>query len=107
MLEEEEEEATTSEGASTATPPLGMKPWIGLQTMPQPTRDKIAEHMQRQQTETGDNELTVVLIGRQGVGKSSTVNALINEKVANDQPFVQETVRPLSVSYTHLRAHET
>jgi hypothetical protein len=95
---EEEEEATTSEGASTATPPLGMKPWIGLQTMPQPTRDKIAEHMQRQQTETGDNELTVVLIGRQGVGKSSTVNALINEKVANDQPFVQETVRPLLAS---------
>ena len=72
-----------------------MKPWIGLQTMPQPTRDKIAEHMQRQQTETGDNELTVVLIGRQGVGKSSTVNALINEKVANDQPFVQETVLSL------------
>jgi hypothetical protein len=95
--EEEEEEATTSEGA-TATPPLGMKPWIGLQSMPQPTRDKIAEHMRRQQTETGDNELTVVLIGRQGVGKSSTVNALINEKVANDQPFVQETVRPLLAS---------
>ena len=84
-----------------------MKPWIGLQSMPQPTRDTIAEHMQRLQTETGDNELTVVLVGRQGVGKSSTVNALINEKVANDQPFVQETVRPLlasraAVSYTHL-----
>lgn len=96
--EDEQNSAATTSGGQTAAGALGMKPWIGLASMPQKTQAKIAEHMQRQQTETGDNELTVVLIGRQGVGKSSTVNALINEKVANDQPFVQETVRPLLAS---------
>ena len=39
--------------------------------------------------------MTVIFVGKQGVGKSSTVNSVLAERVAPCSPFQPETMRPL------------
>ncbi|KAF2562473.1 hypothetical protein F2Q70_00015909 [Brassica cretica] len=46
------------------------------------------------------NSLTVVVMGKGGVGKSSTVNSLIGEQVVRVSPFQAEGLRPVMVSKT-------
>eukprot|EP00887_Chlorella_sp_A99_P007878 scaffold20.g7878.t1 len=48
--------------------------------------------------EVGRAELTVLLLGKGGVGKSSTVNSLLHERAANVTAFQTDTTRPVTFS---------
>lgn len=48
--------------------------------------------------EDGRAELTVLLLGRGGAGKSSTVNSLLGERAANVAAFQQDAARPICFS---------
>jgi predicted GTPase len=45
-------------------------------------------------------EMTVVFVGKQGAGKSSTLNSVLNERVAASAPFQPESLRPLLAGRT-------
>ena len=77
-----------------AAPALGPKEWVGLSSMPAATQSALLATLGKLR-ERNVNEMTVIFIGKQGVGKSSTVNTLLNERVAPSSPFQPETVRPL------------
>ena len=80
--------------AQAAAPVLGPKEWVGLSSMPAATQSALLETLGKLR-ERNVNEMTVIFIGKQGVGKSSTVNTLLNERVAPSSPFQPENVRPL------------
>lgn len=44
--------------------------------------------------------MTVVFVGKQGAGKSSTLNSVLNEQVAVSAPFQPESLRPLLAGRT-------
>lgn len=80
--------------AQQAAPVLGPKEWVGLSSMPAATQQALLETLGKLR-ERNVNEMTVIFIGKQGVGKSSTVNTLLNERVAPSSPFQPENARPL------------
>jgi GTPase SAR1 family protein len=98
--EEEEEEAPpvvqtpAAAAAAAAAAPAGPKEWVGLQSMPAQTQQSLMEALNvlRAKNQT---EMTVVFVGKQGVGKSSTLNSVLNERVAQSAPFQPESLRPL------------
>jgi hypothetical protein len=112
--EEEEEEEEEEEGAAVPqamTPaaaqlqammqqaqaqaqPAGPKDWAGLKDHPNKTQASLNEVLSKM-TSKGQTEMTVVFVGKQGVGKSSTLNSVLNERVAAAAPFQPETLRPL------------
>ena len=69
-----------------AAPALGPKEWVGLSSMPAATQSALLATLGKLR-ERNVNEMTVIFIGKQGVGKSSTVNTLLNDSVAPSSPF--------------------
>ena len=107
--EEEEEEAAAVPQAMTPAAaqlqamiqqaqaqaqPAGPKDWAGLKDHPNKTQASLNEVLSKM-TSKGQTEMTVVFVGKQGVGKSSTLNSVLNERVAAAAPFQPETLRPL------------
>lgn len=96
---------------SRSPPPLAPKEWAGLSGMPEPTRDRIEDALDRfaQAAAVGgaaaaaaynDNNnkkaaLTVLILGTPGSGKSATTNSLLNERVALVSPLQSEAGRPV------------
>jgi len=83
--------------AQAAPPPEGEREWTGLADMPVVTQESIAD-LTGALKDDGKGELTVLLLGKGGVGKSSTVNALLNERAANVLAFQQDNAKPTMFS---------
>ena len=103
---EDEEEEEGAEGpppvvqtpaaaaAAAASAPVGPKEWVGLQSMPAQTQQSLMETLNALRAKN-QTEMTVVFVGKQGAGKSSTLNSVLNERVAQSAPFQPESLRPL------------
>ena len=83
-----------AQAQAQAQQPVGPKEWAGLKDMPAKTQASLNEVLSRM-TSKGQTEMTVVFVGKQGAGKSSTLNSVLNERVAAAAPFQPETLRPL------------
>eukprot|EP00899_Mesostigma_viride_P001415 jgi/Mesvir1/11274/Mv01071-RA.1 len=81
-----------ADGAGDAT-----KEWEGLQTFPVTTQTKLREVLERLRGDNMDT-LTVLLVGKPGVGKSSTVNSIFAERVCPVSAYQADTNRPMMVS---------
>ena len=79
--------------AAAAPAPEGQREWQGLAEMPDVTQETIAD-LSGALAEDGKTELTVLILGKGGVGKSSTVNSLLNERAANVLAFQQDNAKP-------------
>jgi GTPase Era involved in 16S rRNA processing len=77
--------------------PEGEKEWTGFGEMPSITQDSISDLFGALQ-EDEKSELTVLVLGKGGAGKSSTVNSLFNEQVAQVQAFGLDSTRPITYS---------
>ena len=86
--------------------PLAPKEWAGLSGMPEPTRDRVEDALERfAQAASASSEatassatpptLTVLVLGTPGSGKSATTNSLLNERVAHVSPLQSEAARPV------------
>lgn len=60
--------------------------WLSLTNHPAPTVAKI-RHCLRHISQRGRNSMTILILGRAGVGKSSTVNSLFASTMAQAIPF--------------------
>ncbi|XP_018442792.2 translocase of chloroplast 34, chloroplastic [Raphanus sativus] len=71
--------------------------WIGIQQFPPATQSKLLEILGKFKEEDVSS-LTVLVMGKGGVGKSSTVNSVIGERAAAVSTFQSEGLRPSLVS---------
>ena len=107
--EDEEEEASAAAPAPVVTPAAAQaaaaaaasgegqpaaKEWVGLQSMPAQTQQSLMEVLNRLR-EKGQEEMTVMFVGKQGTGKSSTLNSVLNERVRASAPFQPESLTPV------------
>ncbi|GLT48174.1 hypothetical protein SLA2020_218150 [Shorea laevis] len=74
-----------------------VREWSSLQQFPAETRSKLFELLGKLKQENVDT-LTILVMGKGGVGKSSTVNSLIGEQVMRISSFQSEGLRPTMVS---------
>ncbi|GAA0144044.1 hypothetical protein Leryth_009748 [Lithospermum erythrorhizon] len=74
-----------------------IREWSGIQQFPSATQTKLHELFSKLKQENVDT-LTILVMGKGGVGKSSTVNSLIGERAVNVSAFQSETPRPVMVS---------
>ncbi|KAJ6686319.1 TRANSLOCASE OF CHLOROPLAST [Salix purpurea] len=74
-----------------------LREWIGFQQFPPATQSKLVELFAKLK-EDGVDKLTILVMGKGGVGKSSTVNSLFGERVVNISSFQSEGFRPVMVS---------
>lgn len=80
--------------------PLGRE-WAGIQQFPAATQTKLHELLGKLKQEKVTT-LTILVMGKGGVGKSSIVNSIIGERVVPVSAFQSETPRPIMVSRTRL-----
>ncbi|CAN6284992.1 unnamed protein product [Urochloa humidicola] len=73
--------------------------WTGLQQFPAATQTKLHELLGKLKEENVTT-LTILVMGKGGVGKSSTVNSIVGERVATVSAFQSEGLRPLLCSRT-------
>ncbi|KAJ0053824.1 hypothetical protein Pint_00711 [Pistacia integerrima] len=73
---------------------LLIREWTGFQQFPSATQNKLIELLAKLKQENV-NTLTILVMGKGGVGKSSTVNSLIGERAVTS-----EALRPVMVSRT-------
>ncbi|KAM7279258.1 hypothetical protein ACFE04_006392 [Oxalis oulophora] len=73
--------------------------WNGFNQFPAPTQHKLVEYMAKLKQEDVSS-LTILVLGKGGVGKSSTVNSLANERAVGVSSFQSEVLRPVMVSRT-------
>ena len=85
--EEEEEEEAVEETAS---------PWAGLKTLPE--REDITSLIEELK-EAGKKQLTILLLGKSSVGKSSLVNSILNEQLAKVIAFKLQAETELVTPY--------
>ncbi|KAF8379851.1 hypothetical protein HHK36_029300 [Tetracentron sinense] len=71
--------------------------WAGIQQFPAATLAKLLELMGKLKQENVSS-LTILVMGKGGVGKSSTVNSIIGERVVAVSAFQSEGPRPVMVS---------
>ncbi|WZZ37782.1 hypothetical protein YC2023_034041 [Brassica napus] len=71
--------------------------WIGIQQFPPATQSKLLEILEKFKEEDVSS-LTVLVMGKGGVGKSSTVNSVIGERAAAVTTFQSDGLRPTLVS---------
>ncbi|XP_010556660.1 PREDICTED: translocase of chloroplast 33, chloroplastic [Tarenaya hassleriana] len=76
-----------------------VREWVGFQQFPAATQEKLVEFFSKLK-QKNMNTMTVLVLGKGGVGKSSTVNSLIGEQVVRVSPFQAEGLRPVMVSRT-------
>ncbi|XP_027163181.1 uncharacterized protein LOC113763543 [Coffea eugenioides] len=75
--------------------------WAGIQQFPAATQTKLHELLGKLKQEKVTT-LTILVMGKGGVGKSSIVNSIIGERVVPVSAFQSETPRPILVSRTRL-----
>ncbi|EFJ18020.1 hypothetical protein SELMODRAFT_178526 [Selaginella moellendorffii] len=73
------------------------KEWSGINQFPVATQTALHGLLGKVRQQNVDS-MTVLVLGKGGVGKSSTVNSIIGERVAAVSAFQSETLRPLFVS---------
>ncbi|KAF5743868.1 translocase of chloroplast 33 chloroplastic-like [Tripterygium wilfordii] len=73
--------------------------WLGFQQFPPATQNKLVELFGKLKQENL-NSLTIIVMGKGGVGKSSTVNSIIGERVVTVNAFQPEQLRPTMISRT-------
>eukprot|EP00252_Welwitschia_mirabilis_P002629 TRINITY_DN12572_c0_g1_i2.p1 TRINITY_DN12572_c0_g1~~TRINITY_DN12572_c0_g1_i2.p1 ORF type:complete len:223 (+),score=40.73 TRINITY_DN12572_c0_g1_i2:173-841(+) len=78
-----------------ATQPV--REWTGIKQFPVSTQNALYESLAVLK-EKNINSLTILVLGKGGVGKSSTVNSIFGERVANVNAFQPEVIRPVFVA---------
>jgi GTP-binding protein len=68
--------------------------WTGLQQFPVATQTALHNILGKLRQQNKES-LTVLVVGKGGVGKSSTVNSIVGERVAVVSAFQSETLRPI------------
>ncbi|KAI3904507.1 hypothetical protein MKW98_014687 [Papaver atlanticum] len=74
-----------------------VREWIGIQQFPAATQTKLFELLGKLKQEEVST-LTILVTGKGGVGKSSTVNSLVGDRVVAASAFQSEASRPVMVS---------
>ncbi|KAL6526910.1 Translocase of chloroplast [Orobanche gracilis] len=74
-----------------------IREWTSIQQFPAATKEKLVDLLGKLKNENV-NTLTILVMGKGGVGKSSTVNSIIGERVVTVSAFQSETPRPVMVS---------
>ncbi|KNA14966.1 hypothetical protein SOVF_102530 [Spinacia oleracea] len=74
-----------------------VREWSGIQQFPLATQTKLLEYLGKLKQENVDS-LTILVMGKGGVGKSSTVNSVIGERVVAVSAFQSEASRPVMIS---------
>ncbi|XP_061355993.1 translocase of chloroplast 34 [Gastrolobium bilobum] len=74
-----------------------IREWSGINTFAPATQNKLLELL-GQLKQQNVNSLTILVMGKGGVGKSSTLNSIIGERVVSISPFQSEGPRPVMVS---------
>ncbi|KAF7801396.1 Translocase of chloroplast 34 [Senna tora] len=74
-----------------------IREWAGINTFAPATQTKLLELLGKLKQENV-NTLTILVMGKGGVGKSSIVNSIIGERVVAISPFQSEGPRPVMVS---------
>ncbi|XP_058078696.1 translocase of chloroplast 34, chloroplastic-like [Magnolia sinica] len=74
-----------------------VRDWTGIQQFPTATQNKLLELLGKLKQENV-NTLTILVMGKGGVGKSSTVNSILGERVAAVCAFQSEGLRPMMCS---------
>lgn len=77
--------------------PEGERDWKGFTDMPAVTQQSI-EDLALALQEDDKKDLTILVIGKGGAGKSSTINSILNESAASVLPFQQDSTRPIVYS---------
>jgi hypothetical protein len=73
--------------------------WVGLKSFPAATQAALLQLLGALR-ERNLTEVTVLLLGKGGAGKSSTVNSVLGERVAPVSSFQQDAPRPLAFGRT-------
>lgn len=74
-----------------------IREWTGIQQFPAATQTKLLELLGKLKQENVST-LTILVMGKGGVGKSSTVNSIIGERAVAVSAFQSEIPRPVMVS---------
>ncbi|CAN4123428.1 unnamed protein product [Withania somnifera] len=74
-----------------------IREWAGIHQFPAATQSKLLELLGKLKQENVGT-LTILVMGKGGVGKSSTVNSIIGERAVAISAFQSETPRPVMVS---------
>ncbi|KAJ4767293.1 Translocase of chloroplast [Rhynchospora pubera] len=73
--------------------------WTGIQTFPVATQNKLVELLGKLKGDNVDT-LTILVMGKGGVGKSSTLNSLLGDRFFSVSAFQSEGLRPIMCSRT-------
>lgn len=92
--EEYEEELAVEEEGEDVLPPVDFKDWEGLEAMAEETRKSILETIEKLKAQ-GKEELVIMVVGKYGVGKASTANSLLGERVFPSGAFQPQSQVPL------------
>jgi hypothetical protein len=80
-----------------AVRPPAVSEWTGLKSFPAATQASLQALLGELRAKRDLSEVTVLLLGKSGAGKSSTVNSVLGERVATVSAFAPDVARPLAV----------